>query len=350
MPHFIPQNILIAYRPGSDKTLENLLRFSPVNIKTVVAVQCEIPEMEQQRYLAFNPKLTFLDSFNKIDVSNIDTLLWTREVFENELDYQSWRKSIHWAIEHRLNIYNLARLYTVSHQAEFAEEARAKSIKFWDASLSAFPYCQTPMHGEIVPPAIKACTILVLGTERRCGKFTTTQVLRQRLDKNGHKTAELATEPYGLLTGANEVIIPQMLPMWQATPTVNKMVAHLDQIHSPDYIFVSSQSGLRARGLDAAGRCGGIVAYTIALGSMPDICILSSKQTTIAQISRERHIIELLLGKPVLGISIYQKTKPDTPFDTFPAIQNSFDIPVFDPLAPDGQLDDIINAILNFTN
>ena len=349
MKHFFPERMIFVYRPGCDKTLYNLLRFSPIPIDCVVSIQCNIPETEKQIYRDLNPEIQYVDNLENGLKIKADTVIWGREVFETKLDYHCWKQTMLAAVQHKKNIYNLARLNLLYHYPKMKKMIGASRINYWEASTHAFSYANRPKFGEINPYQAKAKTILFLGTERRCGKFTTTQIIRKKLTQYNIKTAELATEPYGLLTGANEVIIPQTLKMWNATPTINQIIAKLDQTLNPQFIMVSSQSGLRSRGLDAAGRCGGIIAYSIALGASPDACVMSTPLNTFENINLEKQLVEIFLRKPVIGISIKDKNHPYSP-DTFRSIQSAYTIPVFDPLRDDDIVDQVAQNIIKLLN
>jgi uncharacterized NAD-dependent epimerase/dehydratase family protein len=345
MTPFPLHRLTFVYRPGSGKVLVNLLRFSSAKIPLVFLQQCTISAEERCRYLALDPHLVFTTKQDEALATSCDAILWAREVFETEQDFLCWRELMEQAIAHRKNIYNLARLNLIATDPDLSRLASQNQIKYWEASTAANEIAQRPTYGQIVPKRPKAKVVLMLGTERCCGKFTTTQILKQRLHSQGLKVAELATEPYGLLTGADAVIIPQMLPLWQATPAIHQIISELEDTLHPDILLVSSQSGLRSKGLDAYGRCGGIIAYSIALGSLPDACILCSPLRTVDSIKKEKDLLESLLGANVLGISIKERDRP-LATDSFAAVQHAFDLPVFDPWQEPERLDEVIESIL----
>ena len=337
--------LVFVYRPGCAKVLENLLRFATAKIALVLLQECTISPTEKAHYLAIDSDLRFTTDAEEAMAHPGDAILWAREVFETETDFHCWRDLMTLAITHRRNIYNLARLNLIATDPELSELAMRNAVHCWEASAASCAIEKPPTYGQIIPKTPAAKVILAVGTERRCGKFTTTQILKERLQRQGLNTAELATEPYGLLTGADAVIIPQMLTMWEAAPTVHRIVRDLEAALHPDIILVSSQSGLRSRGLDAFGRCGGIIAHTMALGSLPDACILCSPLSSIGSIKAEKELLEALLTTTVLGISIKEWNHP-LATDSFAAVQEAFEIPVFDPLHTPERLDEVIQSLL----
>lgn len=346
MTYFKPGKMILAYRPGSDKALYNLLKYSPIPIESVFLADYPLSAEEKRRYYALHPDLIFTENLEQALQGEADTLLWTREVFETKADYDWWHKVLWQAAEHGKHIYNLARLVRVQDDEALLNHVTAKGVKYWNASNHALDMGEVEPYGEMLPSRTKAVVISVVGTERRCGKFTTTQVIRARLRHAGLTIAEIATEPYGLLTGASYVIIPQVFPMWKATPAVRKIVRHLDETMQPDVILVSSQSGIRATALDAAGRCGGVVAYTIALGAVPDACVLCSSFKSVPLVPEERHFVEFLLQRPVIGVAVKCKDiEPSVSKNVIHRLKQELKLPVFDPICNPDTTQELIETI-----
>ncbi len=351
MEHFKPKKMILVYRPGSDKALYNLLKYSPVPIETVYLADHELAHEERRRYYDYNPSLVFSEDMKEALDTNADAVLWTREVFETENDYKLWQQVILAASEKGKNIYDLARVVRLEDDSTLQEAVNQNQVKYWSASNHALSMAEIDPFGDYPEAATNAKVLIVLGTERRCGKFTATQVIRARLQQKGLKVAELATEPYGLLTGADYIIIPQVMPMWRATPAVRNIVSHLDRTLKPDIILVSSQSGIRATALDAAGRCGGIVAYTIALGAVPDACILSTSFDTIPIVAEEKKYLEFLIQRPVLGLAVKGRGQnPDEMDRVMKELRASLKIPVFDPICNPDTIQDLIQTIITMVS
>ncbi|OQY26915.1 MAG: hypothetical protein B6244_12095 [Candidatus Cloacimonetes bacterium 4572_55] len=346
--HFIPKKMIAAYCEGSDKAVFNLLKYSKVPIDVVYLVDYAIPDAERERLCGLKPDLIFTDNIMEALSTDGDTLLWTREVFVSEADYKNWQKILCLAAEHKKNIYNLARLIQVKDNPLVKYAIRQNNVTYFDASSYALHMSEIIPFGDYPPGVTNAKVALILGMERRCGKFTTTQVIHNRLTQRGFQVAEVATEPYGLLTDADYVIIPQIMPMWRATPAVRHIVSHLDKTLRPDIILVSSQSGVRASALDAAGRCGGIIAHTIALGAIPDVCILSVPFHSISLAAKERTFLEFLLEKPVAGMAIKGLDQSrERVAQTMSELRADLKIPVFDPIRDPNTIDELIDSLVD---
>jgi uncharacterized NAD-dependent epimerase/dehydratase family protein len=232
----------------------------------------------------------------------------------------------------------MAKLSRIEDDSLIKEAVSQSGVKYFNASDYALSMGDIDIFGPYPDYDVKAKVLIFLGTSRRCGKFTTTKLVRSRLKQRGIKVAELATEPYGLLTGAEYMIIPHVMPMWRAAPAVRNAVVHLDKTVSPDIIFVSSQSGFRITALDAPGRCGGVVAYAIAMGAVPDAAVLSTNFESLPSAADEIRHVELSIRRPVIGVSV--KGPGHGAEEIERAVKNlstSINVPAFDPVAnPDG--------------
>ncbi len=347
MNHFEPKKAVLVYRPGSDKALYNLLKYSRVDIETVLLAEFDLPAGERGRFTDLNPSLVFTDDIDEALGTDADMLLWTREVFEAEDDYRLWREIILAAVEKGKNIYNMAKLPRIEAEPAIVKAISEKGVKYWSASDHALSMGEVDIFGPYPDLKIKAKVVTLLGTGRRCGKFTTTKLLRTRLTDAGIKAAELATEPYGLLTGADYMIIPHVMPMWRSAPAIKNGLLHLDRTLEPDVILVSSQSGFRADPHTAPGRCGGVVAYAIAAASAPDVAVLCTTFESIPSVTGEIRSIEFLLDCPVLGVSVKGRGHTDEEIDgVLRELHKATDLPAFDPVRSPEGVDSLVRAIV----
>ncbi|MBN1572664.1 MAG: DUF1611 domain-containing protein [Deltaproteobacteria bacterium] len=347
MNHFEPKRAVLVYRPGSDKALYNLLKYSRVVIETVLLAEFDLPMEERKRFTDLNPNLVFTDNVDEALDTDSDTFLWTREVFEAKDDYRLWRDILLAAVKKGKNIYNMAKLPTIDTEPELHKAISEKGVKYWSASDHARAMGEVDIFGPYPDLKIKAKVVTLLGTGRRCGKFTTTKLVRARLNNAGIKAAELATEPYGLLTGADYMMVPHVMPMWRSAPAIKNALIHLDKTLKPDVILVSSQSGFRADPLTAPGRCGGVVAVTIAEASAPDAAILSAPIEYFPSVTDEIRCIEFLLDCPVIGVSVKGGEYTDEEIDgVLRELHAATDLPAFDPVRSPEGVEGLIRAIV----
>lgn len=347
MNHFEPKRAVLVYRPGSDKALYNLLKYSKIYIETILLAEFDLPAVERKRFIDLNPNLVFTENVEEALGTDADTLLCTREVFEAEDDYRLWRDIILAAVKKGKNIYNMAKLALIEDEPVLTEAISKSGVEYWSASDHALAMGEINIFGPYPDAEIRAKVLIFLGTGRRCGKFTTTKLVRSHLEQRGIKVAELATEPYGLLTGADYMIIPHVMPMWRAAPAVRNAVLHLDRTIKPDLILVSSQSGFRADPLTAPGRCGGVVAYAIAMGAVPDAAVLSTAFESLPSVADEIRHVELSIKRPVLGVSVKGLGHGKEEIDrAVKELSSEINVPVFDPVAnPDGA-EGLVRAIV----
>ncbi|MBW9221865.1 DUF1611 domain-containing protein [Methanothermococcus sp. SCGC AD-155-C09] len=233
-----------------------------------------------------------------------DTFIWTKEILTPS-EVKLWEKSIIDEIERGKNIYNMARLYMVSHNKKLSSLADRYGIEYFDCSdPNAFDKYRE--YAKLGLKGIEAKIITIMGTGRKCGKFTTSLFLRNELSKY-LKVGTVGTEPHSKLCGIDEMVIPQVIPICHVASTLYGAIKKVD-LNNKDLIIVSSQTGVFSDPLEVGtGRGGGVVSLSILQGSKPDYIILASNTLNTMEIERNIRAIEILSNKRVIGITINGK-------------------------------------------
>jgi uncharacterized NAD-dependent epimerase/dehydratase family protein len=248
------------------------------------------------------------DNYNKNsnNCSNYDydTFIWTKEILE-PLEVKIWINTIKNEMENGKNIYNMARLYRIDDYAELRQYAEKNDIEFFDCS-NPNRFDELKEYAEMGLNGINSKIITIMGTGRQSGKFTTSMILKEKLEKY-FKIGTVGTEPQSKLCGIDEMVIPQPIPSCHVSPAIFGAVKKVD-LKNNDLIIVSGQTGIFSNPLEVGtGRGGGIISLSILLGSKPDYVILASNTVDIEYIKKNINAIELLSDSKVIGITINDK-------------------------------------------
>ncbi|WP_292460435.1 DUF1611 domain-containing protein [Methanothermococcus sp.] len=239
-----------------------------------------------------------------INYDNYDTFIWTKEILE-PLEVKTWKEIIINEMKKGKNIYNMARLYRINDYKELVDFAEIYDVEFFDCSNPKL-FEEFKQYAEIGLKGINSKVITIMGTGRQSGKFTTSMILKSKLEKY-FELGTVGTEPQSKLCGNDEMVIPQLIPTCHVASTIFGAIKKVD-LKDKDLIIVSGQTGIFSNPLEVGtGRGGGVISLSILLGSKPDYIILASNTVNIDDIKRNINIIELLTGKRVIGITINGK-------------------------------------------
>lgn len=261
-----------------------------------------------------------------------DTFIWTKEILTPS-EVELWEKSIISEIEKGKNIYNMARLYMVVHNKKLSSLADKYDIEYFDCSDPNI-FDKYREYAKLGLKGVDAKIITIMGTGRKCGKFTTSLFLKNELSKY-LRVGTVGTEPHSKLCGIDEMIIPQVIPICHVAPTLYGAIKKVD-LNNRDLIIVSSQTGVFSNPLEVGtGRGGGVISLSILQGSKPDYIILASNTLNTTEIERNIRAIEILSNKRVIGITINGRyageTYNDEDYeDILYTISEEFNLPVAD--------------------
>ena len=236
-----------------------------------------------------------------------DTFIWSKEILE-DFEVIIWKETIKKEMSLGKNIYNMARLYRIDDFSELRDYAKKYNIKYFDCS-NPNKFQELEKYAKIDnSSSYPNLIITVMGTGMRSGKFTTSMILRDELTKY-FNVGIVGTEPQSMLCGIDEMVIPQLIPLYNVAPAIWGAIKKVNlENKNIDVIMISSQTGIYSNPLDiGTGRGGGVVSLAILLGSKPDYIILASHTLNIGEIKKNIETIELLGGKKVIGITINSK-------------------------------------------
>jgi len=275
-------------------------------------------------------------------------LIWTKEVFDEDEHYLRWREVIDLAVTKGVNVYNMGRLHMVSQDPNWRLEAHKRGVEYFDASDPEL-YLQYLEYGmRAREEGIDAEVVSIVGTGRRTGKFTTLNVIRETMEKEGVDVRSVGTEPSSLLTGCEAMVIPQVLPMAHAAGTVYGAVKKLDEEYEPDVILVGAQTGVTADPLEVGtGRGGALAALTILLGSDPDKMVLATRPELRDKIQDAAEVATMLTGARVQFISVNGKGHSESEVRRFcREIEAEFGYPAADPLRMREEFEELVLDLL----
>ncbi|ABR55293.1 H+-transporting two-sector ATPase, A subunit [Methanococcus vannielii SB] len=265
-----------------------------------------------------------------LDEENYDTFIWTKEIL-SEKEVLTWKKTIENEIIIGKNIYNMARLSRISDDFELMNLALKHGVNCFDSS-NPNKFEEVKEYAKIGLNTVNAKILTIMGTSRQSGKFTTCMVLKRELEKK-FNIGIIGTEPQSLLCGIDEMIIPQTIETCHSASTIFGAVKKLD-LEKKDLIIVSSQTGIFSDNLEVGtGRGGGLISITVLFGSKPDFTILASDTDNLEVIKKNISAIELLSGKPVIGITLNLKNRESENLkNSIKKLENEFNLPVSDVL------------------
>ena len=282
-----------------NKVSDGIERFS--NVSTIVYGYVENKYNENKHDDNYNINNNSNNNYNNYDY---DTFVWTKEILEPS-EVKIWINTIKNEMENGKNIYNMARLYRIDDYVELRQYAEKHDIEFFDCS-NPNRFDELKEYAEMGLNGINSKIITIMGTGRQSGKFTTSMILKEKLEKY-FKIGTVGTEPQSKLCGIDEMVIPQPIPSCHVSPAIFGAVKKVD-LKNNNLIIVSGQTGIFSNPLEVGtGRGGGIISLSILLGSKPDYVILASNTVDIEYIKKNINAIELLSGSRVIGITINDK-------------------------------------------
>lgn len=154
-----------------------------------------------------------------------DTFIWSKEILE-PFELIIWKKTIKKEMSLGKNIYNMARLYRIDDFSELRDCAKKYNIKYFDCSnpnkfqeLEKYAKIDNSSSPSSFSSSCPNLIITIMGTGMRSGKFTTTMILREELNKY-FNIGMVGTEPQSPLCGIDEMVIPQLIPLHTVAPAI----------------------------------------------------------------------------------------------------------------------------------
>ncbi len=212
--------------------------------------------------------------------------------FTNKNNVADWVANVRKAIEAGIDIYNMSKIYYGEGTAELRALAEKAGVKFLEASDPDGWKPFMPHAIKAGEEGIRAPRVIFSGTSMNSGKITAMLTVRDMLEKNGKRVGVVGTEPCSVFVGADEQVIPEVLPTMKGAPAVFGAIKKVDSEKEPDVILVGNQTGLRASVLDVREhRAGAVVAWQILLGSDPSKIVLCSKWSNTGEIGPHMELI-----------------------------------------------------------
>ncbi len=335
-------NIQRAKLSHKNKVSDAIERFSNVTITGYEHDEVQIYNCKSLDYKNCNCKRYNGNNYD------YDTYIWTKEIL-NSSDVELWKRAVIREMKNGKNIYNMARLYRIEDYYKLKKYAEKYEIKFFDCS-NPNKFEELRKYAEIGLDGINSKVITVMGTGRQSGKFTTSMILKEKLEKC-FKIGTVGTEPQSKLCGVDEMVVPQLIPSCHVSSTIFGAIKKVD-LKNKNLIIVSSQTGIFSNPLEiGTGRGGGVISLSILLGSKPDYVLLASNTLDIATIKKNIKAIELLSGSKVIGLTINDKNlNLSLDFDTISKnISSKLNIPVANVITG-FNLDVLIDYIVDVLN
>lgn len=236
-----------------------------------------------------------------------DMLVTTGEglYFTKESNVKEWKRHIAEAIEAGLDIYTMSKIFYGEKTADLKKLAEKYGVKFIEASQpNAFEkYEKYALLAE--KEGIKTQVVTFTGTSMNSGKMTAMLTARDLLEERGLKVGVLGTEPCSVFVGADEQVVPEVLPTVRGAHTIFGAIKKIEIEKKPAIILVGNQTGLRANATDVKkARAGAIVAWQILLGSKPQKIVLCSKWNNIKEITPHLNLIKNSINAEVVALVI----------------------------------------------
>jgi len=233
----------------------------------------------------------------------------------------------------------------LSDDAEIAAAAASRGVKLRDIR-------KTPARGELHGftgkiGQVGAFRIAVLGTDAAVGKRTTAWKLVEGLERSGHRAAMVGTGQTAWLQGVRHGIVLDSLVNDFVAGELEHAVWSCWNDEKPEFIVIEGQGSL----LNPAYPGG----LEIVAASRPHAIVLQHAPSRhdyegfegypIHPLPLQRHVLELLSGKPVIAITLnHEGLEPVDVPRACEAISNELDLPCTDVLL-DGP-DALVKAVL----
>ncbi|MBP2172910.1 DUF1611 domain-containing protein [Methanococcus voltae] len=303
---------------------------------------------------------------NSININNIDDsntkkdytcFIWNKEILDDE-ELLIWEKTISNEIKKGKKILNMARLQRIENNESLLALAKNHNVSVRDISDPEI-YKKVEDYAYKGLDGIKPKVLTIVGTGRQSGKFTACMTLKNELTNKGINLGVLGTEPQSMICGADEMVIPQPIPICHVAPTilgVMKKIEMENNLTENDLMIVSGQTGIFANPLEVGtGRGGSVISIALLLGSNPDYILLASDLLDLEDITKHILATELLTGKKVIGVTVNSKKLFDSESDEeisliLRDISKKLNLPVTDVIGRinlDELLEEIIKLLKN---
>ncbi len=327
-----------------------MIRFSNHEIVAIYDERLEFNGKNVRELLNINKDILITNNFDEALKNKADTLVTTGEglYFTDSEKVQGWKKNIEKAMQHKLNIYNMSKIFYGDKTKKFKELAKENNVKFEEASetFGFEKFLDFAMRGIEKP--IKTPVINFTGTSMNSGKITAMFITKQKLEERGKKVGIVGTEPSSLFIGADEQVIPEVYPTMKAAASIFGAIKKVEIEKKPDYILVGNQTGLRVSALDIKeARAGAIVAWEILLGSNPDKIVLCSKWNNTTEINPHMELIKNSINKKVIAFIINgNKGNKEEVLKTIEETENNFNILTLDVFLTSEKIDKLVDMII----
>jgi len=272
-------------------------RDDKVGRSTSKLVEGDVPDLE----------IHHVDDLPEV-LEDAEWLVWTKEVFDRDVHYEIWSRVIDTAILEGVNVYNMGRLHMFREDESKRLEAAKRGLRYFDASDPELHLKLMPYGVKAREEGVNADVVAVIGAARRTGKFTTLNTIREILEEEGVKVGTVGTEPSSMLVGLDAMVIPQVIPLAHAAPTILGAVKYVDEKKEPDVILVGSQTGITADPLEVGtGRGGCICSITILTGCAPDLLVAATRPDTLDELREAIEVAQTLTGARVQFVSVNGK-------------------------------------------
>jgi uncharacterized NAD-dependent epimerase/dehydratase family protein len=236
-----------------------------------------------------------------------DMLVTTGEglYFTKQSHVQEWKKHVEMAIRAGLDVYSMSKVFYGEKTEDLKRLAEKHGVRFIEASdPNAFSkYEKYALLAQ--EDGIKTPVVNFTGTSMNSGKVTAMMTVKEFIAKQGVRVCVLGTEPSSLFIGADEQVVPEVLPTMRGAHAILGAIKKIELEKKPDVILVGNQTGLRASVTDVReARAGAIVAWQILLGSQPQKVVLCSKWSNIPEISAHIELIKHSINVPVSALVI----------------------------------------------
>jgi len=213
--------------------------------------------------------------------------------FTKERNVKDWKRNVTKAIECGLDVYSMSKIFYGDKTRDLKELAEKNGVRFIEASdPDGFEKFRNYAM-RAVKEGVKTPKILFAGTSMNSGKVTAMLTARNVFEERGIKVGVVGTEPCSVFVGADEQVIPEVLPTMRGAHAILGAIKKIEVEKQPDLIMVGSQTGMRASAVDVAeARAGGVVAWQIFLGTRPEKTILCTKWSKISEVKPHMELIK----------------------------------------------------------
>lgn len=337
-----------------DQNAHGIVRFKHVKVVAIYDEREKLNGRDSGEILGIGKNgLKITNNIDEALSKEADIMITTGEglYFANSKKVEDWKKNVRKALEKGLKVYNMSKILYGDKTDEFKKLAKKNKTEFIEASQPDYFEKLKEFIPIFYEEGLKTKKrISFVGSSMNSGKITVMFSLKEKLVKKGVKVGVIGTEPSSIYMGADEQIIPEVMPTMKGAQAITLALKKNELEKKTEIQLIGGQTGLMASTQDIKeSRAGAVVAWQILFGSVPTDIILCSKAKNGNSINNHIALIKTALPNVnIIGIAINGKGlgKKEV-IEIVDKIEKETGILTLDVIVMPKKLDELIKKVLS---